>query len=296
MPDSLETATLEQPAATSPSQDAELRDDGDQLVVPPDTGAVAPTVADTPQLKIEDTAKPPAPDTAPKADDKPVVPPGYVRESDLAALRSTYDRRIAAMEARETAREAQIATQVSAQVVETQVEAARREVREWLTAAGVDPAQYAGQVENIAKAFRRGIEGDQKAQAAQQEAQQYSRVAAGTVMAAWVNRLAPEHKLDPEDVETLQSLYDPTTLSLADQTGMARIGHMLEARAKQLGEIRAAATAAKRTKQAEVPTQKFENGQGAGGMTDQQIVEAFSEGKLNDFKQAEDAMKRLGTW
>ena len=115
-------------------------------------------------------------------------------------------------------------------------------------------------------------------------------------MAAWVNRLAPEHKLDPEDVETLQALYDPTTLSLADQAGMARIGHMLEARAKQLGEIRAAATAAKRTKQAEVPTQKFENGQGAGGMTDQQIVEAFSEGKLNDFKQAEDAMKRLGTW
>src|SRR3990167_11148760 len=98
MPDSPEQATLEQPTATSPADGAGLHDDaGDQLVVPPDTGRDQAAVADTPQPKPEDTAKPDAPDTA-KPEAKPdakAVPAGYVREADLAALRSTYDRRIA---------------------------------------------------------------------------------------------------------------------------------------------------------------------------------------------------------
>jgi len=211
-------------------------------------------------------------------------------------LQSTYDRKIAALEQRETQRQQQYDAAVAGQVVETQVEATRREVREWLTNAGIDPAQHTGQVESIAKAVRTGIEGRQQAAAAQAQATQFSQLAAGTVISAWVHRLAPEHKLDPEDVQTLQSLYDPTKLSLVDTEGLTAVGHMLEQRAKQLGEIRAATKAAKRARQAEVPSQRFETGQGAGGMTDQQIVDAYANGKLNDHKQAEDAMKRLGTW
>lgn len=224
--------------------------------------------------------------------EKPAEPPaGYVPQSDLDRLRSSLDRRNA-----ENERSIQeLRQQVSESAFNSQVEAHRRNLQAWYEQQGIDPQQAASQAEGETQRARDAFTSQSEAQRLQQENSTLKQTQVSTVMSSWVNELARQHGLDDQAKQTLRDHYDPRTVS-QDQDAFLRAGTQLGNLAQQLGDGAKARKEAESARQQRVPAgQRMERGGGSGAMSDNELIQAYSEGRPGVSTQAAlEALQRQG--
>jgi len=269
----------------------------DQPIGTPETASAV--VTKTPTTETEATPETPteAPSQEAGSQDQPGLSGRPQDTPEFRAMQSAKDRENAAL-----ATELQkYQSNEFGRQIEERVEGFKRAWRETIEEQGGDPTQATSQIEQVSQQIRDGIGATSRVQQLESQLNQMGQAVGGVYMNAWIQNLAEQHGLDEAGTQVLTNYIDPSRIKIDPQTGqldqgVMEMGGALWTLAESLGQTGKAKTEVQQARQERVPAQRFESGEGSGGMSDNQIVEAFADpdNAFDDWTTAEAAMRRLG--
>jgi hypothetical protein len=304
----------EAPTATEQATQPSLLDVDDAPLIPREPPANGAAVADRPigesEAAPEVVTEAPATETAPAPEipteaspdevaspAQPELPARPQDTPEFRAMQSAKDRENATLAAElQTYRSDQFS-----RAVEERVEGFRRAWRETIEEQGGDPTAAASQIEQVSQQVRDGLTAPVQVRQLQAQVNQMGEAVGGIYMNAWVQNLVEQHSLDEAGAKVLANYVDPSRIKIDPQTGQlddgtTEMGGALWTLAESLGQAGKARVEVQEARQERVPAQRFESGEGSGGMSDQQTIEAFADpdNAFDDQEAVEGAMRRLG--